>query len=188
MPRGRDEDEFAAFVAARQRSLQRTAWLLTGDWAAAEDLVSQALAKTWLSWGRLLRRDQPQVYVYRVMLRLHATAWRRRWRGEVPHAEPPDRPGPDELAAEAVTRVAVLDALGRLPRRQREVVVLRYFEDLTETQTAAALGVAVGTVKSTTAAAMARLRADPRLGLDRDPVVRTGTPEPGTATRKELER
>jgi RNA polymerase sigma-70 factor (sigma-E family) len=164
----RDEADFAAFVAARQRSLQGTAWLLTRDWGAAEDLVSQALAKTWLHWSRIQRRDQPQVYTCRVMLRLHASQTRRFWSRERPHDVLPEPAAGDEMAARVAIRRTVLDALARLPRRQREIVVLRFFEDLTESQTAAVLDIAVGTVKSATAAALANLRRDPRLDSDQE--------------------
>jgi RNA polymerase sigma-70 factor (sigma-E family) len=164
--RGPDEDDFTAFVIARQRALQRAAWLLTGDWSAAEDLVAQVLAKMWLNWPRIRRRDDPHVYACRVLVNTQATSRRRRWWGEIPHAEPPEEaPASDAMAADVVLRRAVIDALARLPRRHRQVVVLRYFEDLSESETAAAMGVAVGTVKATTRAAVARLRADPRLGL-----------------------
>jgi RNA polymerase sigma-70 factor (sigma-E family) len=154
------EDEFTAFVVARQRALQRTAWFLTGDWAAAEDLVAEVLVKMWLNWSRIRRRDDPHVYACRVLLNTHASRARRFWRREVPHAEIPDRHDPDESASAIATRRALLDALRQLPRRQREVIILRYFEDLSEFQTAAAMGIAVGTVKSANAAALARLRLD----------------------------
>ena len=158
-----DDDGFTAFVIARQRALQRTAWLLTGDWAAAEDLVSQALAKVWQHWSRIQRRDDPHVYACRVLVNAHASAWRRAWRRELPYAAVPDRRALDEPSVAVDTRRAVMDALRRLPRRQREVLVLRYLGDLSEVQTADIMGVAVGTVKSASAAALARLREDARL-------------------------
>jgi RNA polymerase sigma-70 factor (sigma-E family) len=158
-----EDDGFTAFVIARQRALQRIAWLLTGDWAAAEDLVSQALAKVWQHWSRIQRHDDPHVYACRVLVNAHASAWRRAWRRELPYSDVPDRGGWDEPSTTVDTRRALLDALGRLPRRQREVLVLRYLEDLSEVQTADIMGVAVGTVKSASAAALARLRDDAKL-------------------------
>lgn len=154
---------FAEFVRARERALQRTAWLLTGDWAAAEDLVQTALAKTWPRWERITRSDDPEVYVRRVIVNTYASWWRRRWHGEHPTETVPDRAGAGDLAGEAATRLAVQAALARLTRRQRVVVVLRVFDDLSEAQVAAMLGCAVGTVKSTAAQALAKLRSDPQL-------------------------
>jgi RNA polymerase sigma-70 factor (sigma-E family) len=156
-------DGFARFVEARQRGLQRTAWLLTGDWALAEDLVQTALARSWPRWERINRRDDPVVYVHRVMLNTWASWNRRRWRGERPSAAVPDSQAPGDMAAEAAVRVAVQRALGSLTDRQRAVVVLRVFDDLSEAQAAQILGCAIGTVKSTMARAVARLREDPRM-------------------------
>src|SRR5580693_4628371 len=93
-----DSDGFAQFVDLRQRALQRTAWLLTGDWALAEDLVQTALARTWPRWDRIVRRDDPEVYVRRVMVNTWATWSRRRWRGERASAAVPDSPAPGDLA------------------------------------------------------------------------------------------
>ena len=156
-------DGFARFVEARQRGLQRTAWLLTGDWALAEDLVQTALARSWPRWERINRRDDPVVYVHRVMLNTWASWNRRRWRGERPSAAVPDAQVPGDMATEVAVRVAVQGALRSLSDRQRAVVVLRVFDDLTEAQAAQVLGCAVGTVKSTMARAVARLREDPRM-------------------------
>ena len=158
-----DGEDFARFVDQRQRALLRSAWLLTGDWALAEDLVQTALARTWLRWGRVRRHDDPEIYVRRVLVSTWVNWSRRKWRGERPGEDLPDGPAPGDLAAEAVARVAVRGALGSLTKRQRAVLVLRIFDDLTEAQTAQVLGCAVGTVKSTTSQALARLRADRRL-------------------------
>lgn len=158
-----DGEGFARFVDLRQRALQRTAWLLTGDWALAEDLVQTALARTWPRWDGIRRRDDPEIYVRRVMVNTWATWSRRKWRGERPEKDLPDGPAPGDVATEAVTRVAVRGALASLTNRQRAVLVLRVFDDLTEAQTAQVLGCAVGTVKSTMSQALARLRADRHL-------------------------
>jgi RNA polymerase sigma-70 factor (sigma-E family) len=156
-------EEFAQFVEVRQRALQRTAWLLTGDWALAEDLVQTALVRSWPQWERIRRRDNPEIYVRRVMVNTW-TGWRRRrWRAEYPLAAVPDGPAAGDLAAEVTARIAVRAALGALSDRQRAVLVLRIFDDLSEAQVATVLDCAIGTVKSTLARAVARLREDPRL-------------------------
>jgi RNA polymerase sigma-70 factor (sigma-E family) len=155
-----DGGGFAEFVDTRQRALQRTAWLLTGDWGLAEDLVQTSLARTWPRWERIRRRDDPEIYVRRVMVNTWASWSRRKWRGERPATDMPDGAAPGDVAAEATTRVAVRAALGSLTSRQRAVVALRVFDDLTEVQTAEVLGCAVGTVKSTMSQALSRLRTD----------------------------
>ena len=149
---------FTDFVRVRGPALQRTAFLLTGDWALAEDLLQTALAKSYLRWDRVEVRD-PDAYVRRVLVNTYATWWRRRWRGELPAGELPDLAIHDGWA-DVDARNALAAALARLPRRMRAVVVLRFHEDLSEAATAAALGVTVGTVKSQTAKALAKLRAD----------------------------
>jgi RNA polymerase sigma-70 factor (sigma-E family) len=158
-----EADGFAQFVEARQRSLQRTAWLLTGDWALAEDLVQTALARSWPHWERIVRRDDPEFYVRRVMINTWSTWRRRRWRGERPAEIVPDRQVPGDLAGEVAQRLAVRAALDTLTSRQRAVLVLRVFDDLPVAQVAELLNCAPGTVKSTLAQAMARLRDDPQL-------------------------
>ena len=154
---------FAQFVVARERALQRTAVLLTGDWALAEDLVQTALARAWPRWGRISQRDDPELYVRRVMVNTWATWWRRRWRGEQAAAAVPEGAAVGDVAAEVAVRVAVADALRSLTRRQRAVLALRVFDDLSEAQVAYLLGCPVGTVKSAMSRALAKLRADPRL-------------------------
>ena len=165
-----EAEGFAQFVEARQRALQRTAWLLTGDWAAAEDLVQTALVRSWPRWERIRRRDDPELYVRRAMVNTWASWSRRRWRGERVLEDVPERAAPGDLAAEAAVRLAVRSALGSLTVKERAVLVLRVFDDLSEVQVAQVLGCPVGTVKSTMARATARLREDPRLAelLDRE--------------------
>ena len=131
--------------------------------ALAEDLVQAALARTWLRWARIRRRDNPEIYVRRVILSTWVNWSRRKWFGERPAFEIPDGPAPGDLANEAVARLAVRSALRSLPNRQRAVLVLRVFDDLTEAQTAEVLGCAVGTVESTLSQTLAKLRADRRL-------------------------
>jgi RNA polymerase sigma-70 factor (sigma-E family) len=154
---------FAQFVEGRQRALQRTAWLLTGDWALAEDLVQTALVRSWPRWERIRRRDDPEIYVRRVMVNTWTSWSRRRWRGEQPSGALPDGQAAGDVAAEVAVRMAVRGALGSLSHRQRAVLVLRVFDDLSEAQVAQVLDCAVGTVKSTMARALARLREDPQL-------------------------
>jgi RNA polymerase sigma-70 factor (sigma-E family) len=154
-----DEDQFRDFVTGRSQALLSTAYLLTRDWALAEDLLQTALVRSWLSWRRIT--GSPEQYVRRVLVNEYVSWWRRKWRQEVPTEVLPEPPGtgPDEGAA-ADTRLATWRLLGRLPRRQRAVIVLRYYEDLSEREIAAVLGCSTGTVKSQAAKALARLRAD----------------------------
>jgi RNA polymerase sigma-70 factor (sigma-E family) len=151
-----EAEGFAQFVVAREKALQRTAWLLTGDWGLAEDLVQTALVRSWPRWERIRRRDDPEIYVRRVLVNTWASWSRRRWRGERASQALPDRPEPGDMAAEVAVRIAVRGALGSLTGRQRAVVVLRVFDDLSEAQVAQVLDCAVGTVKSTMAKAVAR--------------------------------
>jgi RNA polymerase sigma-70 factor (sigma-E family) len=146
---------FDAFVAARSQTLLRTAYLLTRDHALAEDLVQTALAKAWFHWSRI---DNPEPYVRRIMVTTYSSWWRRRWNGEIPTEELPESPTPD-----GENQLDLWDAIGRLPRRQRTVVVLRFYEDLSESETARLMGSTVGTVKSQTSKALAKLRVDPAL-------------------------
>jgi len=161
---------FAQFVEARQRALQRTAWLLTGDWALAEDLVQTALARSWPRWERIRRRDDPEIYVRRAMVHSWASWRRRRWWGERATEAVPDSPAIGDMAAEVAVCVTVQRALRSLTARQRAVLVLRVFDDLPEAQVAQVLDCATGTVKATLARAVARLREDPRLAglMDRE--------------------
>jgi RNA polymerase sigma-70 factor (sigma-E family) len=147
---------FAEFVHARGGALARAAYLLTGDHQHAEDLVQTALAKTAVHWPTV-RAGDPVAYVRRVLYHEHISRWRRRRLRETLFPRPPEENRADEVDA-AENRIVVRDALSRLSRRQRAVLVLRFFEDLTEAQTADLLGIGVGTVKSHTRDALARLR------------------------------
>ena len=154
---------FDEFVLARSSGLLRTAYLLTHDHALAEDLLQTALAKAWFAWERI---DQHEAYVRRILVTTYATWWRRRWNGEHPTDELPEAggsPDPTDPSDAVGQRHDLWSAMERLPRRQRAVVVLRYFEDLTEAQTAQVLGCSVGTVKSQASKAFAKLRIDPSL-------------------------
>ena len=150
------EVELREFVSARGRALSRTAYLLTGDHQAAEDLVQEAyvvLVRRWQKHGAV----DPEAYVRRILYSRFVDGWRRRRLWELPWASPPDTPGGDE-AGTATDRLTVQEALTRLTPRQRAVLVLRFYEDLTEVQAAAALGVSPSTVKSQTRVALQRLR------------------------------
>lgn len=153
-----DGDDFAAFVAARGPRLLRMAWLLTGDAHLAEDLLQTVLAKVWPKWCKIAE-DHPEAYVRKALIHTHASWWRRRWRGEVPHGEVPDLAASFDAYEGVDLEQSLSAAIRRLPVRQRAVVVLRYFEDLSVEDTAATLGCAPGTVKSQSAKALRTLRA-----------------------------
>jgi RNA polymerase sigma-70 factor (sigma-E family) len=158
----RDDDGFAEFATANGRRLRHAARLLTGDDGRAEDLVQTALARTYLRWDRI-RAEDPMAYVRRVLYTAHADWWRRRWHSEYPTDAMPDRAAPGDLAAEQAERDRLRTALATLSARERAVVVLRFYEDLGERETAAALGIAAGTVKSTCSRALGKLRVAPEL-------------------------
>jgi RNA polymerase sigma-70 factor (sigma-E family) len=149
-----DQAEFDAFVAATSPRLVRTAYLLVHDRQLAEDLLQTALTKAWFAWRRI--EGNPEPYVRRVMVTTAVSWWRRRWTREMPSDRLPERAGPGSEAPDQ----DMWQALGRLPARQRAVVVLRFYEDLTEADTAELLGCSVGTVKSQCSKALAKLRVD----------------------------
>lgn len=153
--------DFEAYVAQAWPRLLRSAWLLTGDWHRAEDLVQTVLARAYGRWHRL-RGDAPDAYLRAMLATTYLSWWRRKWRGEIPVERLPDPPGPDGQH-EVELRHVVREALARLPGRQRAVLMLRFQGDFTAAATAEALGLSEGTVKSYTARALATLRADPRL-------------------------
>lgn len=165
-----DRESFDDFVATRSTRLVRTAYLLTHDRALAEDLVQTSLAKAWFAWGRI--EGQPDAYVRRVMVNTYSSWWRRRWNGEEATADLPERgagegrrPGEDVRVDD---RTDLWRALARLPKRQRAVVVLRFYEDLSEAETADIMQCSVGTVKSQASRALAKLRIDPILQPNSD--------------------
>ena len=156
------EREFRDFVAERSTALQRTAYLLIGDWAGAEDLVQTALMKTYLAWRRAGGIDVVEAYTRKVMVNT-ATSWRRRrWHGERPTEVVPEASSAD-YADQWLERDRVWRLIRTLPARQRAVLVLRFYEDMTEAQAAEVLGVSVGTVKAQASRALASLRK--RLGV-----------------------
>jgi RNA polymerase sigma-70 factor (sigma-E family) len=153
-----DPREFDEFVRARYDRLCRTAYLLCGDWQGAEDLVQTALAKCYVAYRRG-HVDSLDAYVHRAIVTTRASWWRRRWHGEVATGALPETAAHTDDYAAADRRAAVLAALRTLPGAQREVLVLRYVADLSEADTARALGCSPGTVKSRTSRALAALRA-----------------------------
>ncbi|GGL92153.1 SigE family RNA polymerase sigma factor [Micromonospora yangpuensis] len=167
------EDEFRDFVAARSGALLRTAYLLAGDWATAEDLLQTALTKTYLAWKRLGGIDAIEPYARRVLVNTSTSWWRRRWHGERPTDVLPEAAAVDEMERQ-LDRDVLWQHLRALPTRQRAVLVLRYYEDMSESQTAAMLGISVGTVKSQTSRALTTLRR--RLGDQAVPDPATGRP------------
>lgn len=150
------EERFRAFVAAQAGPLMRTAYLLTGDRGHAEDLVQQALCTTYLHWRTVMRYDRPEAYARKVMLNERRSVWRRR-RPEYLTAEPPERGAPDSTAGVGV-RDELWTQLRRLAPRTRAVIVLRYWEDRSQEETAQILDCSVGTVKKLSAYGLARLR------------------------------
>jgi RNA polymerase sigma-70 factor (sigma-E family) len=155
----RDRPDYSAYVAERSPHLLRTAYLLCRDQALAEDLLQTALVKAWRSWRRI--EGDPDPYVYRILVNTNATWKRRRWRGEDVRDDVPERAEPGDATSVADNRAMLWSALGQLPQRQRAVLVLRYFEDLSESRVADIMGCSVGTVKSQANKALAKLRVDP---------------------------
>jgi RNA polymerase sigma-70 factor (sigma-E family) len=164
------EASFTAFVADRAHALLRTAYALTGDRHAAEDLVQNALAKAYARWRRI--DGEPEPYVRRMIYNDFVSAWRRgRRHPEISVAEPPERSGPARLESDTALRMLLRDALLALPPRQRAVLILRYFEDLSLEETAAVLSCSQGTVASQTSRALAKLRESvPQLDLWPGPI------------------
>ena len=149
---------FEAFVAERSTALLRTAYLLTGSRPDAEDLLQTVLTKTYLSWDRVRDSEALDGYVRRIMVNTHTSLWRRRRLREQSTDDVPEIAALGDATADADLRDALWAALAGLSRRQRAAVVLRYWEDLSEAEAAAVLGVSVGTVKSTTSRALVKLR------------------------------
>jgi RNA polymerase sigma-70 factor (sigma-E family) len=154
-----DEASFREYVAARLGWLSRIAFLLTSDHHAAEDLVQVTLIKVARHWRRVVRAGSPDAYVRKVLYHEHVSSWRRHRGLEESTAAPPEPAVWGDESEETVRRVVLRQALQRLASGHRVVIVLRYFEDRTEAETAEALGCSIGTVKSQTHHALARLRA-----------------------------
>ncbi|MBO4258925.1 SigE family RNA polymerase sigma factor [Streptomyces sp. NPDC002144] len=161
---------FASYMRARQSVLLRTARSLTANPSDAEDLLQTALTKTYVAWERIEDHRALDGYVRRALLNTRTSQWRKRKVDEfvceeMPEPEP--APGGEDPAEQQALHDAMWRAIMKLPDRQRAMVVLRYYEDLSEVQTAEVLGVSVGTVKSAVSRALGKLREDPELGLVR---------------------
>lgn len=165
---GTVEREFTAFVHERGHVLLQTAYALTGDQHAAEDLLQGALAKTFVRWRHI--NTTAEAYVRQILYHDHISSWRRRRRREIPVAEPPEHPATGDESPDTALRLSLRAALRTLPPRQRAVLVLRYLEDRSVEETAALLGCGPGTVGSQTSRALAKLRElVPQLGWHDDP-------------------
>ncbi|MEU0556834.1 SigE family RNA polymerase sigma factor [Dactylosporangium sp. NPDC006015] len=164
---------FEEYIAARGPSLIRFARVLTGDPHRAEDLVQEALAKAYPRWNRILRTDQPDVYVRRVIANAAHSWWRRRSNREPAVGEPVDGPAAGDHGTETVERDAMWRQIRRLSERQRTVLVLRYYEDLDDATIADIMRCSQATVRTHAARALQALRL--RLGVT-EPVLtgRTG--------------
>ncbi|MEV5080125.1 SigE family RNA polymerase sigma factor [Streptomyces sp. NPDC056159] len=157
---------FASYVRARQPLLLRTARSLTANPSDAEDLLQTALTKTYVAWERIEDHRALDGYVRRALLNTRTSQWRKRKVDEFACdelPEPESAPGATDPAEQQALRDAMWRAIMKLPARQRAMVVLRYYEDLSEVQTAEVLGVSVGTVKSAVSRALGKLREDPEL-------------------------
>ena len=150
--------QFQEFFASHYGPLRRLGFWLTGDWAQAEELAQEALVRTWWRWPVVRRHDRPGEYARKVLVNRHRSLLRRAL-VEARHAGRL-RPGPAAPVADLEDALVLRAALGRLPARQRVVVVLRYQEDLSEAEVARLLRLPVGTVKSTASRALARLREE----------------------------
>jgi len=159
-PVGPDLADFVDYVRTRGPMLLRFAKAINGNVSDAEDLVQTALLKTYLAWDRINDKRTTDAYVRQVIANTCISAWRRRKIQEYPLDHLSERATVRDPFAEYDIRRALQTALSKLSKRQRAVVVLRYYSDLTEGETAATLGVSVGTVKSTTHRALERLRDD----------------------------
>jgi RNA polymerase sigma-70 factor (sigma-E family) len=156
---------FGEYVRARRGALLRAAQAMTANRADAEDLLQATLFKAYQSWDKISDPGALDTYVRRVMVNTHISGWRRRRLDEYPTDEIPDSPSADATGDSDLHDV-VQRAVDRLPRQMRAAVMLRFYDDMTEPEVAAALGVSVGTVKSTVARAVAKLRKDAELGAD----------------------
>ncbi|HET6908521.1 MAG TPA: SigE family RNA polymerase sigma factor [Mycobacteriales bacterium] len=165
------EEAFRQFVLSRSPGLRRLAVLLTGDYGHAEDLVQVALTKLYFAWNRLEAQEAVDAYARRILVNTHLNQRRRRWWRERATPTIPDA-GVADAADETAERDRVLRALAALPARQRAVMVLRFYDDKSEADVARILQIPLGTVKSSSARALARLEGllaaqaeEPRLGV-----------------------
>ncbi len=173
-----DRLAFGEYVRSRSQALLRAAQAITGDRSDAEDLLQATLVKAYQSWDRIDDPAALDTYVRRVMVNTHISGWRRRRVDEYPTDELPDSPSAEDATGDSDLHDVVQRAIDRLPRQMRAAVMLRFYDDMTEPEVAAALGVSVGTVKSTVARAVAKLRKDAELGADSLPRPRDPSLDP----------
>lgn len=155
--RRRDEAEFVEFASTAVRRLRRTAYLMCGDWHRAEDAAQDALVRVYAAWPRLDRGGGLTSYAHRAVVSVVLDQAKRPWRRERATADLPSTSGPDHHGT-VDTRLLVVDALAQLPPRQRACVVLRHYADMSVEDTAQALGISTGAVKSQASRGLARLR------------------------------
>jgi RNA polymerase sigma-70 factor (sigma-E family) len=155
-----NEEEFSAYVRERRASLYATAYHLTGDRFAAEDLLQSALFSTYRAWDRITDKAAVGGYMRRTMTNLHISAWRRRKVNEYPTEEMPETVGDTDAMGGTELRAVLWQALAKLPENQRTMLVLRYYEGRTDPEIADVLNISVGTVKSSIWRALRRLRED----------------------------
>ncbi len=156
--RDRKDAEFTEYLQARQARLLRTAYLLTGDRHQAEDILQTSLAKLYLSWDKVRDRDSVDGYVRRIMVNENNSLWRRAWKRREHTSEHLPEPTPHLDTYDDGRDAALWEVVQSLPPKARAVVVLRYYEQLSEAETADLLGISVGTVKSQCSRAIAALR------------------------------
>jgi RNA polymerase sigma-70 factor (sigma-E family) len=154
-----DEEQFREFMVGKWPTLVRLAYGLTGDRGLAEDLAQTTLANVYASWPKVSRASDPDAYTFRILLNANNGRFRKRRVAEQPaEVVPESEPGAPDPTGAVDERTVLMSALMELAPRQRATVLLRYFEDLSEAQTAEILNCSVGTVKSQTSSALARLR------------------------------
>ncbi|MYS19935.1 RNA polymerase sigma-70 factor, sigma-E family [Streptomyces sp. DvalAA-14] len=166
--RAEAEAAFTAYVQERRASLYATAYHLTGDRFAAEDLLQSALFSTYRAWDRISDKAAVGGYLRRTMTNLHISAWRRRKLSEYPTEELPETVGDTDEMGGTELRAVLWQALARLPEQQRTMLVLRYYEGRTDPEIAEILGISVGTVKSSIWRSLRRMREDQALSFGRD--------------------
>ena len=172
------DERFTAFVRSRGEHHLRVATLLTGNPAAAEDLVQASLLKLYQAWPRIDTSIEPDAYLRRIIVNTHRSWWRARWRQETPVSEVPEAGAGEDAAERHAVGALVRQALARLPRQQRAVLVLRYCQDLPEAEVASLLGCSPGAVKTHAHRGLRALRES--LGdLDSSAVNQTSGPASG---------
>jgi RNA polymerase sigma-70 factor (sigma-E family) len=162
--KGALDDSFAEFVQTRGEHHRRLAILLAGDWHAGEDLIQASLLRLYEAWPRLDTTTGADAYLHKIMVNQHRSWRRTKWRGEMPGSYVPDAGSPDDPADQQATGAVIRAALTGLPYKQRAALVLRYFADLSEAETATILGCSAGSVKTHTSRGVHAMRE--RLGSE----------------------